>query len=185
MSTLNGPIAAGDQIAVSPYGGVGEKAAPGSRVIGLAQAPFGANAQGSRQQSVTDLGGKEHTISVGVTRLSIGIGNGSLAAGTATNGLQRFAESQIGHSISMVRVVMSLFVAIVGVAVVMTLMYTAIYGAVISIGRNPLAKVSVFKTLYSVLAMALGLAAIATVTVVLLFAIGVVKNSTILSDSIC
>ncbi len=54
VSTVNGDIAVGDQIGVSPFNGVGMKAAPGSRVIGLAQTAFKTGAKGASNQEVTD-----------------------------------------------------------------------------------------------------------------------------------
>lgn len=168
VSTVNGDIAVGDQISVSPFRGIGQKAASGMRVVGLAQTGFKANASGSTQQTVTDLSGKQHTLSVGYTRLTIGIGTGSVSSNDQLNGLQSLAKSITGRKIATARIVLSLVVAIIAFVAIVTLMYTSIYSGIISIGRNPLAKYAVFRTLFVVLSMALGLGLIAAIIIVFL-----------------
>jgi len=167
VSTLNGPIKVGDQIAVSPFNGIGMKAAPGSRIIGLSQTAFDAQSQDAKSLPVTDKSGKQTNLSVGFVRITISVGtaNSSAQSGSA---LQRFARSLTGHTVSTARVVIGLVVALVALAALITLTYASIYGSIISIGRNPLAKFAVFRTLTSVLVIAGATAILASITIYLL-----------------
>jgi len=166
VSTLNGVINVGDQISVSPFNGVGMKAAPGSHVIGLAQTSFNDNTVGSTTQQVTDKGGKQSNIFIGYARLGIAIGTASTAgADDNLNGLQKLAQAITGHAVSTARVIVSLIVAIVAFLALVTLIYASIYGGIISIGRNPLAKYAIFRSMASVLGMVLLVAVVASVAI--------------------
>ena len=169
VSTLSGNIEVGDQVSVSPFSGVGMKASPGSHVIGLAQTAFNSQSSGATSQQVTDKQHKTSTIKVGKVRLSIAIGTaGSGLAGENLTSLQRLARSVTGHTVSTFRVAVSLVVVAVSLIALITLIYAAIYGSIVSVGRNPLAKYAVFRTLTSVLGMAALTALVGSVTVFLL-----------------
>lgn len=162
VSTLGGPIKVGDEIGVSPFSGIGMKANPGTRIIGLAQSEFQRGSSGSTEQEVTDKSGKKSRISVGFVRVSIAIAtDGSISKDAHQNGLQRFVQGLTGHNVSTTRVLISLTIAIIALLILVTLTYAAIYGSIVSIGRNPLAKYAVFRTLTSVLGIALLTAAFA------------------------
>ena len=172
VTDLNGPIVVGDQIAVSPFDGVGMKQKAGSRVIGLAQTDFDANGVGVQTETVTDKSGKSKQIHIGFVRVNVGAGVTSTASGAISdanlNALQRIAKSITGHQVATWRVIISLIIVTVAAAALITLTYAAIYGSIISVGRNPLGSHNVFKTLRSVLAMALLTALLAGGTVFLL-----------------
>jgi hypothetical protein len=166
VSNLNGTIAVGDQIAVSPVNGVGMKALPGSYVIGLAQTAFDGSNSGAQTEQITDKSGKAVQVRVGDISLSLAVGRDNAAAdGVQLNSLQKLAQNLTGRTVSTVRVVVSLVVAFVALLSLVTLIYASIYGSIISIGRNPLAKYAVFRTLRSVLGMAVLTAVIASLTI--------------------
>ncbi len=169
VSTLNGDIKVGDQIGVSPFDGVGMKALTGSKVIGLAQTAFNSGSAGSTTQQVTDKGHKTRTIHVGYVRISIAIGfNATGTSSENLTSLQKLAQSITGHTVSNTRAIISLAVVIVSLLALITLVYSSIYGSIISVGRNPLAKYTVFRTLGTVLGMAALTTLVAGVTVYLL-----------------
>lgn len=166
VSTLNGSINVGDQVAVSPFNGVGMKAEHGSHVIGLAQTSFSSRSDGANKQEVTGKDGKKSQIEIGYVRLSIGVGTASTTGSDASlTGVQRLAKGITGRTVSTLRVIVSLIVATVSLVALITLIYASIYGSIISIGRNPLAKYAVFRTMSSVIAMALLTAVIASLTI--------------------
>ncbi|HVX24249.1 MAG TPA: hypothetical protein VG992_02810 [Candidatus Saccharimonadales bacterium] len=167
VSNVNGDIKVGDQISVSPFNGVGMKAAPGAHVIGLAQTAFDSSTVGSTSETVTDVQGKQHQIIVGYVRLSIAVGTATNASASLNN-LQRLAKALTGHTVSTARIIVALIVALVGLTALITLTYASIYGSIISIGRNPLAKFAIFRTLGSVLTVASLTAVIAGFTIFLL-----------------
>lgn len=167
VSTANGDIAVGDQIAISPFKGVGMRADEGVRIVGLAQNVFNSGSKGAAARDIKDKNGKTHKVYVGFVSLSIAIGTSS----TSTNklsGLQKLGQELAGHPVSTARIVLSALIAVIALASLITLVYGAIYGSIIAVGRNPLAKRAIFRTLTSVIAMAFATTAIALFTIFLL-----------------
>jgi hypothetical protein len=155
VSTLNGDIHVGDAVGVSPFGGIGMKALLGSRVIGLALAPFNAQTPGATTQQVTNKRGKTTAVKVGYARVNIAIGVNASALSTSNlNTLQQAVKTLTGHTVATSRITISLVVALVAIIALITLVYASIYGSIVSVGRNPLAKYAVFRTLGSVLGLA-------------------------------
>ena len=154
VSTVNGAITVGDQISVSPFNGLGMKAGPGSHVIGLAQTGFDSKSSSTTTEAVTDKDGKNSQVLVGYVKLGIAIGTASTqGSDNQLNELQKVAKALTGHNVSTARAFMSMIIAVVAAAALITLIYASIYGGIISIGRNPLAKYAVFRSLATVLGM--------------------------------
>ena len=169
VSNLNGSIHVGDEVSVSPFDGIGMKAVIGSRVIGLAQTSFDSTTPGGTMQEVTNNNGKKTRISIGYARLGIGIGTAlSPGSNNQLNELQKLAQGLTGHTVSTARVIISLVVATVAFLALITLIYASIYGGIISIGRNPLAKYAIFRSVISVLGMVILVAIVASTTIFLL-----------------
>src|ERR1700722_14871351 len=104
VSTINGSISVGQQIAVSPFNGVGMKSEAGDRVIGIAQTAFNSKSPGATSETVKDSSGQSHNILVGFVRLTIDVGstkspNFSLAS------IQELVQNLTGHPISIVRLI--------------------------------------------------------------------------------
>jgi len=165
VSTLNGNVKVGDLIAVSPFSGIGMKSVYGAKVIGLAQTNLNDSTAGAVSKQVTDKDGKTSTIKVGLVRVSLDVRTDNNSRGVQLNALQRAAEVLTGRTVPTIRVVISLIIAIVALAALVTLIYGAIYSSIVSIGRNPLAKVAVFKSLGWVLTMAAATALLAGITI--------------------
>lgn len=166
VSTLNGDIHVGDLVGVSPFNGIGIKALPGSRVIGLAQTAFNGATSGATTEQITDKKGKTTSVKVGYIRVNIAIStNATVVTEANLNALQKAAKTLTGHTVSTERVAISLAVAIVALLALITLVYASIYGSIVSIGRNPLAKYAVFRTLGSVMGLALLTTVIAGITI--------------------
>ena len=147
VTNVNGDIKVGDQIAVSPFSGVGMKALPGSRLIGLAQGTLNDATKGLTSRQVKDKAGTPQTIKVGFTQVSIAIGTAPMAPSEQSNYIQRLAKTLVGHSVSTIRLVLSSIIAIVLIVSLIALVYTSIYGSIVAVGRNPLARSSIFRTL--------------------------------------
>lgn len=167
VSTVNGPITEGQYVAVSPFGGMGMASNAGDTVIGIAEANFDTNSSHARQQSITDLSGKTHKLTVGEIPVSIAIGTDNRNLDNAKlNTLQKLARSITGHVISTGRVIAALCLTVIAFATLITLTYSATYSSIISIGRNPLAKGAIFRSLRSI---AFSVTAIALVTGLLVY----------------
>jgi hypothetical protein len=165
VSTLNGNVDVGDQITVSPFNGIGMKATPGSHVIGLAQTTLTPQSQGATVQQVKNKAGKTSKIFIGYIRLSIATGIDTTAANASSNSLQKLVQSLTGSTVSTARIVLSLIIAFVAIIALIVLIYASISSSIISIGRNPLAKYAVTRTLGGVLVMALLTAITASITI--------------------
>jgi hypothetical protein len=167
VSTINGDIKLGDQVSVSPFGGIGMAALPGSHLIGVAQTAFSEKTDGVTLEQVKDKVGKTHQIHIGYVKVAISVGTGASTSGggSQANFLQRLIRSITGKTISTVRIVISLVVATVALVSLVTLVYASIYGSIVSVGRNPLAKNAIFRTLSSVMVMAIVTVAVACVTI--------------------
>ncbi len=169
-STVNGDIKVGDQIAVSPFAGIGVKSPPGSYVIGQAQSSLSDNTNGVAQQELTDRNGRSSKITIGYIRLQIAVGYFSTNSSPSLNSLQKVFKSITGRTASTLRVAISLLVIVVTLIALIALIYASVYGGIISVGRNPLAKSDIFRTLMMVLLLAVMLVASCSVT--LLFLLG-------------
>lgn len=155
VSDINGNIKVGDQVSVSPFNGIGMKAEQGTYVIGLAQTGFSARSPGSTSRTVKDKAGSTQGIHVGYIRLSIAVGEYVSSIGKQPNFLQKVVKSLTGHTIATWRIIASILVALMAIIAIITLIYASIYGGIISIGRNPLAKSIIFRALSSVMVMSL------------------------------
>jgi hypothetical protein len=168
VSTVNGAIKVGDQVGVSPFGGIGMKATSGGHIVGIAQTAFSSSSAEATTQSVKNKNGQSRQIELGYIRLSIAVGtagNGGSGGGPQLNFLQKLSKSLTGHTISIIRILLSIVVTIISIISLITLIYASVYGSIVSIGRNPLAQHAVFRTLTSVMIMAVLTIAIACVTI--------------------
>ena len=169
VSDINGAIESGDQIAVSPFSGIGMKAEPGSRIIGLAQSALSGSEAGITSKEVTDKDGQKKTIQIGYVRVSIAIGSVPTAQVDAEqNAIQRVARSLTGHNVSTVRLVVSSFIAVIALIALVVLIYSSVYGTIVAIGRNPLAKASIFRALLSIVGLVVLTSVVALTTIYLI-----------------
>jgi hypothetical protein len=169
VSSLNGSIRVGDSISTSPFNGVGMKASSNSRFVGIAQETFDTNTKGTSELTVTNTSGVESKILVGYIKVNIAVGGSNTVATAAqTAGLQAVVKSVTGHEVSLIRAAFIVIIALVATASLVVLTYASVYGGIVSIGRNPLAKFAVMRSVESVLAMAALIAFIAITTIFLL-----------------
>jgi hypothetical protein len=156
VSSVNGNIRVGNQVSVSPFNGIGIDAVDGSKIIGLAETPFTSSTNGAIKLAVKDKQGKIKNIWVGFAKIEISIGSGSYASasgGTQVNSLQKLFKGFTGKTVPTVRIVTSLGIAFVALLSLVTLIYSSIYGSIISIGRNPLAKHAVSRALIVIIGL--------------------------------
>ncbi len=156
ITTTNGPIKVGDYIAVSPIAGVGQKASGKTRVIGTAQVDFdGSGTNVSRRTIDTGAGKKE--VAIGQIPVVISVTTYTKDEGqnySVPSWLQNFSNAIAGKNVSPVRVIIAAIILIVAMISVTVLLYAAVRNSIISIGRNPLSRGSVYKGLLQVLLIA-------------------------------
>ncbi|MGH7237340.1 MAG: hypothetical protein ACREGF_02290 [Candidatus Saccharimonadales bacterium] len=171
VSSLNGPINIGDSVAVSAIDGVGMKAAPGSKLIGIAQRALNNQSNNITTRQVTDKAGHNHQITIGYIPVAIAIGVAPSPGGTVhsiVGSAQNLAADIVGHPVSVLSIVVSGVIALLALVAVIGLVYGSIHSSILSIGRNPLAKPAVFEALAQVMAMAALIAAAAILIIYLL-----------------
>lgn len=153
VSDLNGSITKGDLLSLSPLKGVLMKASANGSigVIGTALEDFSPAL--AQTVTISDSSGKPATVHV--VQLNIDINMKPTTASTSSqNWLQRLGKSITGHDVSELRVVSALAIFITLVVIEGTVIYSAVYGGLISMGRNPLAKNQIFWQLIRSMSMA-------------------------------
>lgn len=156
VSTVNGDISRGDLIGLSEEKGLGSKALPGVRVVGIAQEDFNDDLRASRGTDLISV-----VIAVGVAPVNSGSANGAV----------QWLTNIAGHNITLLQALVSLMIAIIGVASVVVLVYSSIRNSIAAVGRNPLAKPAIFQALAQVMTMVsiIGLSCVTLMFLILRF----------------
>lgn len=169
VSTAAGDIKVGDLISVSPIAGVGMKAASGTRVIGTAQADFSASSEGVARRTI-DTGSGKKEVALGQIPILIQVAtksnDGSSEKSVIPSWAQSISNTLAGKAVDPVRIIIAGMILLVAMTSVSVLLYAAVRNSIISIGRNPLSRSSVFKSLLQVVIIA---AAILGATVVAMY----------------
>jgi hypothetical protein len=155
VSTANGNIAVGQQIAVSPFNGIGVKAGYGNEIIGLAESTLTDSSSGVSSFQVKNKQGKKQSISVGFVKLEISIGKdySSNNAASSSNALQQLVQHLTGKTVATARIICSFIIVILALASLVALLQSSIYASIIAIGRNPLAQYTIKRTLVAVISL--------------------------------
>jgi hypothetical protein len=162
-STLNGDVHAGNMITVSPLSGIGMAATTGLRTVGIAQADLTSTTVGVKPFVIHDHAGQSKRVFVGT--LPVLISSGGSESASASPGfignLQALAATAVGHPVSTSQAVISLVVTVVSMAALIALVYGTIRASVVAVGRNPLARASIYKILAQVFGMVVVIAVVA------------------------
>ena len=167
VSNVDGNIEPGNQISVSNFEGIGMKADSGSHIMGLAVNAFSGSTKGAISEQVKNNSGETTTVKVGYIPINIAVGT-TTSSGSSYNGLEKLAVNLTGHPIPTYRIVIALVIAVIAIIQLFASTYVSIYGSIVSIGRNPLAKREILHTLTSVVITTLLTAAVACVAILLL-----------------
>lgn len=167
VTSENGNINIGDQISASPFSGIGMEALSGVRVIGIAQTAFPQASNEGTTEKAKDKSGNDQNIKVGYIRLTIAIASGTTTTGGSNQAdfLQRVVKSLTGKTIPTFRIFLGMLVAILSFISLVALIYSTVYASIISVGRNPLARTAIYRTLLIVMLIAFLTIIIASLTV--------------------
>jgi hypothetical protein len=163
VSTINGDIHPGDPITASALDGVGMKGAnAGTKTIGISS---GLLTSKSNNTVALDINGKNGgTQRVYMGHITINIVSNyptSTGANQGPTGFLGFLETSAstvsGHHVTELQAILAFVTAVVTLLILLTLMYAMIRGGLISIGRNPLAKVIIFRTLEELVALSIAI----------------------------
>ena len=152
VSNEFGPIKKGDYIGISSTSGIGSRATEAhAYVYGVAAGEFTG---GSDTISTgTNQAGK--TTKVGRVLVDVSYGRNPFGADPNKNKvpevLKRIGESIADKPVTSIRIYIALAVFLGTGIIAGTMLYSGIRSAVISIGRNPLSKVSIYRGLVQVI----------------------------------
>lgn len=159
VSDQNGPIQKDDYIAISSLTGVGMRAdgAQGT-IIGKASTLYDGRTNVAGTTTVTDSNGVEKTIRLGYVTTSISIARNPLQRAVPINMpafLQKASEGIAQKPVSPVRVYFSLAVLLITASIVASLLYSGVRTSMISLGRNPLARGTIMRSLVRIVLISL------------------------------
>ena len=160
VNDQNGNINPGDYVALSSVSGIGDKAiVTDPLVLGKSVSAF--NATDSAQQigavTVKDSTGKTSSLHIGYVTIDISIGKNPLIVtdNSLPSILSRASNLVAGKIVSPVRVYVSILVLAITAFVSGSLIYGGVRSSMISIGRNPLSKKVITRSLTQVVIVSL------------------------------
>ncbi|HEU4715794.1 MAG TPA: hypothetical protein VFS14_03110 [Candidatus Saccharimonadales bacterium] len=169
VSTQGGAIVPGDYVTLSSINGVAMKAGTEEKtVFGRAQAPFDGKGITLSTTTLKDSAGKTKTVKLGMVPVTIDIRSNPNKKTTKVkvpSFLERVGLAIAEKPVSPIRIYLSIAIAVVSVLAAIAIIYAGVRSGVISIGRNPMSKKSIFRALIetiltSVLILIIGLFAV-------------------------
>jgi hypothetical protein len=166
VTDLNGAVKAGDKLTPSPVAGVAMRATTVSRIIGTAK----GNMSATVTRQITDKSNKQHTIKIGRVSTILGISTFDPATSRGKSlvpvAIQSLANDIAGgREVAGWRIIVSIIILIIITILVFFLTYSSIRASIIAIGRNPLSAPAVYRSLFQLIAITLGLLCLALSTV--------------------
>lgn len=154
VTNQNGSIAIGDFITVSALDGIGMKASEREPVIiGRALAAFDGKQNVIGTAELTDNTNTKQPVNIARLQVDVGVSRNPLLRATEPNlpgFLKKASEAIAGKPVSTTRVYIAVAVFVLSTVVSAVLMYGGIRSGIISIGRNPLSKKSIIRSMLQV-----------------------------------
>jgi len=154
-----GSIASGDYLTLSSINGtamrVGEEEVT---VFGRANGSFNDSSVTLGTTTLKDSSGGEKTVKIGSIPVTIDIKTNPNHKSTDVNApdfLKRIGEAVADKEVSPVRIYLGVGIAVVSLIAAIVVVYAGVRNSVISIGRNPMSKKSIFRALLEVILTAL------------------------------
>lgn len=159
VSDENGVIKSGDYITISPINGVAMKADQNESLV-LGRAFIGFNGSSSVVGSVnaTTTGGQKKHVLIGLIPVNISIEYNPLVNRSISyvpSFLAKTASTIAAKPVSAVRIYLGLLILFISTILTAILLYSGIKSGMISIGRNPLSKKTIIRSLLETVATGL------------------------------
>ena len=154
VSNQGGEITPGDYITISSLAGIGMKA--GNKdpyVMGRAVSNFDGSRDVVSQNELTDSAGQKKQVNVGWVKIDVGVARNPLLKGEDPNVpefLRRATEAIAGKPVNAVRIYMGILIFTITTFVSASLLYGGVKSAIISVGRNPLSRKSIVRSMFQV-----------------------------------
>ena len=154
VSTQGGDIKSGDYVTLSSLNGIAMKASTEQKtVFGRANRDFDGKGAKLGTASLKDDAGGTKTVTLGVIPVTIDIRRNPNDKSTKANVpefLERIGEAVAEKEVSPIRIYLSMGITVVSIIAAIAMLYAGIRNGVISIGRNPMSKKSIFRALLEV-----------------------------------
>ena len=158
VSTQGGAINVGDYVTLSSVDGVAMKAGTKDEqgtVFGRAQAKFDGKGVTLGSTTLKDTTGKANkTVQLGSIPVTIDIRRNPNDKSTKTDlpeFLQRLGKAIAEKEVSPIRIYLSLGITAVSLIAAIAVLYSGVRNSVVSIGRNPMSKKSIFRALLEII----------------------------------
>ncbi len=161
VTDLNGPIKVGDQIAPSPIKGVGMEATQNGKVVGVAQAGFNGS-HAVKTVTITNKAGQKQQVHIGVIPVMVQVVYFTAPSmSVVPSFLQQFADTVAGKPVAAARLLIVGLILAGAILLVAIVLFSAVRGSIVSIGRNPLAKQSIYRGLFQATAASVAILMVA------------------------
>jgi len=155
VSTQGGAIKAGDYITLSSANGVAMKASVEDKtVFGRANESFDGEGVTLGVTTLKDENGNTKTVKLGSVPVTIDIRRNPNEISTTVKvpePLQRVGQAIAEKEVSPIRIYLSMAIAVISIIAAIVIVYSGIRNGVISIGRNPMSRKSIFRALVEVI----------------------------------
>lgn len=156
VSTQGGPIVSGDYVTLSSVNGVAMKAGTEEPTIfGRANGPFDGKGVTLGTTVLKDTeGNTNQTVTLGSVPVTIDIKKNPNIKSTESSlpdFLQRIGQEIAEKEVSPIRIYLSLGITAITIIAAIIIIYAGIRNSVISIGRNPMSKKSIFRALLEII----------------------------------
>lgn len=156
VSTQGGAIASGEYVTLSSISGVAMKASTEQKtVFGRANASFDGKGVTLGTTGLKDTSGKENRkVTLGSIPVTIDIRRNPNEKSTKTQVpelLERIGQAIAEKEVSPIRIYLSMAITAVSLIAAIAVLYSGVRNGIISIGRNPMSKKSIFRALLEVI----------------------------------
>lgn len=156
VSTQGGPIVSGDYVTLSSVNGVAMKASTKEKtVFGRANASFDGKGVTLGSTQLKDTTGKvTGAVTLGSIPVTIDIRrnpNEKSTKAKVPEALQRIGQAVAEKEVSAVRIYLSMAITTISLLAAISVLYAGVRNGVISIGRNPMSKKSIFRALFEII----------------------------------
>lgn len=154
VSDQNGTINPGDYITASSVSGIGMLATYNeSQILGRAVEGFDGQNSVISRDSIKDNFGGSREVKIGRIKVDIAVSKNPVAKSAAVTPewLGKLGQAIAGKSLSPARIYLSAGLFIIGALISMVVLYSGVRSSIISIGRNPLSKKTIFRGLLQVI----------------------------------
>ena len=159
VSSEDGSISSGDYITISSLDGIGMKANQNqSLVLGRATGSFNNSSVQIGTVTVTTVSGQKKQVSIGLVPVQLSISHNPLASKSVDyvpSFLAKAAATVAAKPVNAARIYLGLLTLFVSTVLTAVLLYSGIRSGMISIGRNPLSRTSIIRSLIQTVAAGL------------------------------